>query len=91
MVRGESGSQCGNADGEALFAVAVTHPHNPRQRFVTDGERWFRALPDNNPDMDGAMAWHGHPVPPGAVPVAVQKEFVRRGVLRRASLRRVVA
>lgn len=89
-VRGESGTQCGDADGAALFAEAIPHPNNPRQRYCTDGVRWYRALPDDNPSQDGGMVWHGHPLAPGDVPIAVQQEFVRRGVLRRASLRRVV-
>lgn len=89
--RGASGSQCGDADGPALFAQAVPHPDNPRQRFATDGVRWFRALPDDNPGADGGMVWHGHPVRPRDVPVAVQKHFVERGVVRRVSLSRVVS
>jgi hypothetical protein len=90
-TRGGSGTMCGDADGPALFSDAVVHPHNPRQRFCTDGVRWYRALPDDNPDADGAMTWHGHPLPPADVPIAVQEEFVRRGIIRRASLRRVIA
>lgn len=90
-VRGQSGSQCLDADGPALFADAVEHPRNPRQRFCTDGQRWYRALPDDNPGEDGGMVWHGHPVPPGDVPIAVQQEFVARGVIRRASLKKVIA
>lgn len=89
-VRGETGSQCRDADGPTLFRTAVVHPHSARQRFATDGQRWFRALPDDNPEEDGGTVWHGHPVPPVAVPVAVQKEFVRRGVLRRVSLSKVL-
>lgn len=87
---GESGSQCGDADGVALFKSAVPHPHNPRQRFVTDGERWYRALPDDNPGQDGGMVWHGHPVEPLDVPAAVQRVFVARQVLRRVHLKKVV-
>lgn len=90
-VRGQSGTLCADADGPALFAVAVPHPRNPRQRYCTDGVRWFRALPDDNPREDGGMVWHGHPVPPGDVPIAVQQEFVRRGLLSRTSLKKVIS
>lgn len=79
---GRSGTPCGDADGPRLF--------HPRQRFVTDGVRWFRALPDDSPGPDGGMVWHGHPVEPRDVSFAVQKLFVERGVIARPSRKRVV-
>jgi hypothetical protein len=81
---------CGDADGASLFAQAVPHPHNKRQRFCTDGVRWFRALPDDNPDSENGMVWHGHPLPPSDVPIPVQQQFVERGVIRRVSLKRLI-
>lgn len=87
---GRSGTQCEDADRPALFADAVAHPANPRQRFATDGRRWYRALPDDNPAGDGGMVWHGHPVEPRAVPFAVQRLFVERGMILRPSRKKVV-
>ncbi len=87
---GRSGTPCGDADGPRLFVDAVPHPSNPRQRFATDGVRWFRALPDDSPGPDGGMVWHGHPVEPRDVCFAVQKLFVERGVIARPSRKRVV-
>ncbi len=87
---GVSGSQCGDADGAALFAGSVAHPTNESQRFATDGRRWFRALTGDHGEP-GTVLWHGHPVEPADVPVVVQKVFVERGVLRRFHLSKVVA
>lgn len=89
--RAGSGSQCGGADGPGLFAQAVADPSNSNQRFATDGRRWFRALPDHNPQEDGGMVWHGHPVEPRDVPTTVQRVFVARGVLRRTHQTKVIA
>lgn len=36
------------------------------------------------------MIWHGHPVPAADVPIAVQRVFVERGVLRPVHHRKVV-
>jgi hypothetical protein len=88
---GARGTLCPRgADGAVLFETATQDPIRPGKRYNTDGQRAYCAHPNARLDPDDDqqhVVWHGFPVQWGAVPIAVQRQWVAEGRIPRVRLR----